>query len=208
VAGVLAAALLVGAAPALGASPAPTGTFRLSGNIRNGADTNLTLAKIGAPTFQTVNVRGVSRKALVFAELDGLALSGIPTNARRTFTIDVLFEHDDMVSYGRILSFGPNDQDPGLYLYDGYPSLYDVASNEAVVVASNTFTRVRVTRSAATKVMRVYVNGTQAFRYTDVGDQYILRQGRVVFFKDDADDDENPSGTVAGITVWNRVVAP
>ena len=204
----LAATLIAAATPVTAAAAAaPTGFWALKGTLANSAGTGLKLAKLGTPAFQTVTVKGTDRKALVFAPEQGLKVTGIPQSGRRSYTIETWFEFDDMgAAYLRILSFGPNDMDEGLYLFAGYPYLFDDKFREDLVLPANTFVRVRVTRDAATNVMRLYLNGKLAFRSTDTTGKYVLRQGTIVLFQDDGD--ENGSGTVAGIKVWNKPVAP
>jgi hypothetical protein len=205
--GLLVGAVLIGAAPASAAAPAPTGNFLLKGNYKNAAGTSLALAPIGAPAFQAVTVGGKNRQALVFAVGDGLTLTGIAPAARTTYTIDLWFELDDVASYQRVLSFGPNDTDDGFYLYNGGPDIYPQSYQSAALVAANTWTHLRITRSAATKRAMVYTNGNLTNVVIDLTNALVLRQGTVVFFKDESGSDD-PSGTVASIRIWNKVVAP
>jgi hypothetical protein len=204
--GLLAVAVLASTAPVAAAAPAPTGDFQLKGSYKNSAGTALALAPLGAPTFQTVSVGGTNRKALVFAQGDGLTLTGIPQSARQTYTIDIWFEYDSVACYQRILSFGPNDTDDGLYICDGGIYLYPYSDQKLAVVAASKWTHVRVTRSRTTKRVQIYVNGRLTNVALDFTNAMLLRQGTVDFLQDDGGD--NPSGTVAGVRFWNKVVAP
>jgi hypothetical protein len=206
--GLLVAVTVAGATPVAAAAPAPTGIWNFNGTFKNSAGTALKMVGLNTPTFDTVTIGSKQERVVVIADDQGTQINGIPINGRKTFTIDVWLEFDDMTGYNRILSFGPNDQDPGLYLYDGYPYLYDEKSNEGVVIAANKWTHVRVTRDGATKAMRVYINGKAAFGYKDVGNAFTLTGGTVVFFQDDGGGTENGIGSIAAIQVWNKVVAP
>ena len=146
------------------------------------------------------------RMALVFELGDGLHLTGVPTAARSTYTIEIWFEFDAVDSYRRIMSFGPNDSDTGLYVQDGYLDLYPNKESAAAVVSANQWVKVRITRSGATKVTSVYLNGVRKIRHTGTANDYLLSGGEAIFFVDDGG--ENGSGTVARIKVWDRVVAP
>jgi hypothetical protein len=139
------------------ASP-PIGDWRFDGNLQNSAGTALRMVTRGSPVFQAADVDGTLKTALVFAEGDGLKLSRIPRAARRTYSISVFFELDAVDSYRRILSFGPNDQDRGLYDQDGYLDLYPRKESQVVVLASNEWSRVTITRSNASKVVKVFVD--------------------------------------------------
>jgi hypothetical protein len=206
----LSSALLSAAAPVSAATP--IGNWPLKGNVANKVTSPLVMSRIGATSWVVDDVNGTDRKVLAFDAGEGLTISGIPAAARRGYTIEVLLKADELDSYWRIQSFGPNDVDEGLYLY-GYGNgensiyLYDELESDALdAVQDDTWVRVRVTRSAATKVMRVYVNGVQVIRVKDEGDLYRLRMGRVVFFQDDGD--EHGFGRAAGVRVWQGVVAP
>ena len=204
VAALLAATLLVAAGPVSAATP-PIGKWALKGNLQNSAGTNLKLTKLGAPTWENTNTSCITRKAFRFGEGDGLTLTGIPRAARKTYTIDVQFYFEDLTGYRRILSFGPNDEDPGLYLYDGALSLYDHKQADYQADPS-TCVQVRVTRNGATGTMRVYLDWGLYITFKDTANEYLLRNGEVDFFQDNGS--EHPSGAANRILFFNQVVPP
>jgi hypothetical protein len=214
IAGLLLALTVGSAAPVAAATPTPTGVWNFNGNFKNSAGTALKMVGVNAPTFDTVTIGSKQEKVVVLANGQGTKITGIPLSGRKTYTIDVWLEFDVMQDtgkdYNRILSFGPNDTDDALYLYDGYPDLYsdNEKYNENIVLAPNTWSHVRVTRNGTTKAMRVYINGTRAFTFMDTTNLFTLRAGTVVFFLDESNADENGVGSIAAVKVWNKVVAP
>ena len=203
VASLLTATVLAASGPASAATP-PIGRWALKGNLKDTAGSSLILTKVGSPSFQTVNVDSTSRKALVFAPGEGLHLAGIPKPARGTYSIEIQLELNDLSGYRRILSFGPNDQDAGLYLEGGAISLFDHKVTADPVASTNIWSSVRVTRNGANGQMYVYVDGTRYLGYKDVRGEYRLRGGIVVFLQDDGG--ENGSGAAGRVVFWDKVV--
>lgn len=182
------------------------GNWKLKGNFKNAAGTAVTMSKVGDVAFETVNVNGKSRKALVFDEGEGLKLTKVPKNARGSFSVSVWLEFDDVDGYRRIMSFGPNNKDEGLYNYSGETELYDVQGTDTQQFVPNQWARVHVTRNGKTGQMKVFVDGQKLFAHKDVNGVYKLKQGVAVFFQDDGG--EHSSGTVAAVKVWRGVKAP
>jgi hypothetical protein len=203
----LAVVLVASIAPISTATKGPIGDWRLNGSLRNAAGTGLRMTKLGTPQFEVVDVAGTNKTALVFEEGEGLRLSRIPSAARRTYSIDVFFEFDAVVDYRRILSFGANIFDRGLYIDDGYLDLYPRLESAATVAAPDQWLHVLVTRNGATRRMKAFVDGVEVISILDTGDKYLLRNGIAVFFQDDANG-EHPSGTVSRIKVFDRVLQP
>ena len=201
---VVATALLVVSAP-VAAAATRIGQFPLTGSLANTVSTNVKLAKLGAPTFGSGTDRdGTTRQLLQVEDGEGLALQGIPKAARGSYTIEVVLQPDQVSAYERILSFGPNDRDAGLYFQGGgvylFPQKDDVADTP---IAAGDWVRVRVARNGETGAMQVFWETDAtiwAFTYKDVGKRYLLRQGIVDLFQDDGS--EHFSGNVARITVW------
>ena len=206
----------------------PTADWKLQGNLRDSRHSVLSLEQIGAPKFKRAKVGRKRRKVLAFDDLQacdgslpataenhcqGLRLSGVPEAAQSTYSLEVYCAITAFPDYERILSFGPNDTDDGLYLSGpdeeppaGNLDLYPEVNAGEAVVAPRQWVRIRVTREATSQEMHIYVNGAERLTYTDSGDLYLLRQGQVVFFVDDYD--ESAAGSVAGIRFWDRVVSP
>lgn len=200
--------LVVAAGPAAAAKV--IGDWKLKGGLKNAAGTQLKMAKVGDVIFETADVKGVDRKALVFDEGEGLRLSKVPKAARGSYSISVLFEFDATDGYRRILSFGPNTNDYGLYVEDAFLDLYDKRES-GVVTGPDQWIRVHVTRAGKTGRMNVYVDGVKALTFKDAGGRYKLKKGVAVFFQDNlvgAGTGEHPSGTAAGIKVWKGAKTP
>jgi hypothetical protein len=209
-AGALAAVALMTLAPVVSATTGPIGVFKLLGTYANSKATSLELHPIESPVFQVVNLAGNSRPVAAFDAGEGFGMWNPQSSAaRNTYTIEVWFELDDVgPSFRRILGFGPLDWDGGLYFDNGKLALFPYKATTAAVANDNQWLKLRVTRSDATKVMNVYVNGVRKIRYVDSLSEFTLRLGQAYFFLDDTAGSENPSGSVARIRVWDRVVAP
>lgn len=201
--------VLAAAAPAAAATL--IGDWKLKGGFKNVAGTNLKMGKVGDVTFDSVDVLGKTRKALRFDEGEGVRVARIPQNARRSYSISVLFEFDAVDGYRRIHSFGPNGRDDGLYVDSGYLDLYPNPETEGEVAAADEWHRVHVTRLGKTGRMNVYLDGVKVLTYLDSAGDYLLRKGIVVFFQDNlvgGGTEEHPSGTAASIKIWRGAKAP
>jgi hypothetical protein len=201
--------VLAAAAPA--AATTLIGDWKLKGGFKNVAGTNLKMSRVGDVTFESVNVLGKTRKTLRFDEGEGVRVARIPQNARRSYSISVLFEFDSVEGYRRIHSFGPNDRDDGLYVQSGRLDLYPNWETDAEVTAADEWHRVHITRSGKNGRMNVYLDGVKVLTYLDSAGDYLLRKGTVVFFQDnlvDTGTEEHPSGTAASIKIWRGAKAP
>ena len=205
----LLAALVLGAAvPWALAGSGPIGEWKFDGDLKNAVGTALKMAQlepVGTNTFQVVDVAGTMKQALVFPQGNGLTLTRIPDAASSTYSVDVYFEFDATSSYRRIMSFGPNTVDKGLYLYDGIVELYPQKEG-TTAIAVDTWTHVAITRDGKSGKVVVYVDGVPEISYKDSHNKYLLKKGKIVFFVDDGS--ENASGTVSNIRVYDRVIIP
>jgi hypothetical protein len=202
---------LLSAAAAPAAAASVIGDWKLKGGFKNVAGTTLKMSRVGNVAFESVDVQGRTRKALRFDEGEGLRVTKIPQNARRSYSISVLLEFDAVDGYRRILSFGSNDRDDGLYVEDGYLDLYPEVETDEEVAAANQWHRVHVTRRGKNGQMYVYLDGVKVMKYLDSNGDYLLRKGTVVFFQDNllgSGSEEHPSGTAASIKIWRGVKAP
>jgi hypothetical protein len=204
-AGVLGMALLLAVAPAASAATL-IGHWKLLGNFKNAAGATPTMAKLGDTAFETVDVAGKSRKALVFDEGEGAIVRKIPKAGRASYSISLYLRLDDVAGYRRLVAFGPNTRDAGLYVEDGYLDLYPKKESSAPVIGPDEWVRVLVTRNGATGRMVVYVNGVRKLAYRDVIGQYKLKKGIAVLLQDDGG--EHPSGVLANVRVHSGVAAP
>jgi hypothetical protein len=206
----LAAMAITGALVASLASVASAATvigdWKLRGSFKNGAGTAVTLTGVGDVQFATLGVNGTARKALAWDAGEGLRLTKVPKKARASYSISIRFEPDDVSGFKRIMSFGPNDIDQGLYINSGATELYDLADSDATVFAPDTWVRVHLTRDGKTNRVKVYVDGTQVISYRDYREAYRLFLGRSILFLDDSS--EHTGGTVAAVKLWRGVKAP
>lgn len=182
------------------------GNFKLKGNFRNSAATPLRLAGVGDVAFATTDVDGKSRRALLFDAGEGLRLRKVSTNARANYSISIWFELDHVTGFRRLMSFGPNDIEMGLYVSEGGTALYDVAENDTTVFAPDTWVKVHVTRDASTNRVKVFVDGTEVISYKDYREVFRLFLGQAVLFRDD--NGEQSAGTIAAVKVWRGAKAP
>lgn len=208
----VASSLLIGVLAPHASAATKLGDYRFAGNFKNVVKGSpLQTAEIeteGMGSFQDVDVDGTMKTALVFEEGYGLRVSKIPKEARKGYSISVFFELDTITTYRRILSFGPNDRDAGLYIYDGDEIiLYPVREpNIPDPVTADEWVRVIVTREAKSGAMKVYVNGEQLIRFKDSDSKFLLRKGQIVFFQDDGT--EQSAGTVSNIKIHKGVITP
>lgn len=77
-----------------------------------------------------------------------------------------------------------------------------------MVVIADDWVRVRVTRRGNSGKMKIYVDSVQKLGFTDKDDEYTLRKGRIVLFRDNPGSGEHSWGTVSTIKLWKRVVTP
>jgi hypothetical protein len=230
---ILALGLVAAMAPATSAAEGPIGVWKLNGNLKNAKGAPPKMIKVGSPTFRTTKVKGVTRKALRFAPTapkaagygaagftpapsdevvgEGVRIKNIPVRARKTYTVDMLIKYELLDSYRRIMSFGPNGKDGGLYLHDGTMYLYDFRNPGASVFEAvpNKWLRVRVTRKGNTKMVKVYADGKKVLQFRDKNGVFKLKKGVAEFFKDNGPTStEHAKGFAANIRLWNRVVTP
>lgn len=201
----LAATVLATAAPVAAATP-PIGQFPLKGTLKNTAGTSLKLTKLGDVTFESVTgPQGGTRQAVRIDDGEGLELTTFGRAARSTYTIEVQFQFEEVVSYQRILSFGPNDRDAGLYVYQSGIRLYPTPFEAPIVaIEPGDWVTVRVARNGDTGRMQVYwstANGFGVFTRKDAGGNFKLRGGIVDFFQDDGGEDA--VGYATRITAWS-----
>ena len=166
--------------------PAPRlGNIRAAGNVAN--------------RFVGPRPRAVLR----FPEGNGLSLARTGRVIRRgNYTIAIRMRFNRVDSYRRVVNFKGN-QDTGLYVYDGDLALYDLDEPDNDVIVANRWVNITLTRNAATKRVRGYVNGVQQFNRADPDGLAVISGANVLrFFRDDSNREES-AGAVARIRLWS-----
>jgi hypothetical protein len=205
----VAASLVVGLAPVTSAASGPIGFWRLNGNLKNAKATGVNLRTLGHTTFDKAKVNGNKRTVLEFDGGEGLKIIRIPKSGRRSFTLDMWFEFDDVSEFRRVAIFGPHDTDWGLYIENGTLNLYKKKFEPLKVLLEDQWIRLRITRQKSTRQMRIYVDGILRLSYIDTENDFTLRKGRMTLFRDNpGNTDEESAGSVSKIKLWKRVVKP
>jgi hypothetical protein len=140
---------------------------------------------------------------LRFPEGNGLSLARTGRVIRRgNYTIAIRMRFNRVDSYRRVVNFKGN-QDTGLYVYDGDLALYDLDEPDNDVIVANRWVNITLTRNAATKRVRGYVNGVQQFNRADPDGLAVISGANVLrFFRDDSNREES-AGAVARIRLWS-----
>jgi len=113
-----------------------------------------------------------------------------------------------VTGYRRVIAFKPNEApqvDTGVYVHDGSFVFYDRRLPDDQVIDADEWVTVVVTR-AANDVVRGYVDGVQQFSFVDDQNRAAI-QRFLRFFKDDPNDEES-SGAVARIRIWDGPLTP
>ena len=205
-ASLLLALLMLVAVSATASAATLIGEWKLKGNFRNAAGTNVKLAADGPTEFQTTNVNGAVRKALVFDAGEGVSLSRVPRSARSSYSILITFEFDAISSYRRILSWGASLDDPALYTYDGHLYLYDYIEAPTQNIVADEWSRILITRDGRSGLMRFYVDGRLRIAFVDYLGEFRFADGRANFFNDNGS--EESGGSVANIRLYRGVLSP
>ncbi|HEX9120155.1 MAG TPA: LamG-like jellyroll fold domain-containing protein [Terriglobales bacterium] len=188
-------------------TPALVADYQFANVYTSSVGEDPALVDIGSGTnaFATDSVRGASQTVLVFPTGNGLQLS--PTTglfANAVYTVAALVRLDTISGYRRILDFKNATSDDGLYNLNGNLVFYPVASGSSAPIAAGAYAQVVLTR-AADGTVTGYVNGVQQFSFADTSSLAVIDGANVLrFFKDDnAVQNENSSGAVARIRIWD-----
>lgn len=198
-------ALTAAAGPASAAAPL-IGDWRLKGSFANSVRSGVRLGAVGLPAFQITNVNGVIRRALAFDIDEGVRITGIPRNARSSYSIMIGFEIDDVTGYRRILSWGPSLDDPSLYSDDGVLDLYNYVEDTRALIVANGWSRVLITRDGRNGLMRLYIGNRLRTAWVDHEGDFRFGGGIANLFIDDGGEDA--SGTIAFVKLWRGIVNP
>jgi hypothetical protein len=194
--------------------PRPEADYRFQNRLSStvaGAPVLRNLNGVGVNTFGTEDVEGHDRTVLQFPEGNGLRLGNATSLVTPTrYTIAMKFRFDAVANYARVITFKPDANtyaDTGLYVDDSDLIWYDRRYPDFDNILPDQWVTVVLTR-ATSGVVRAYVQGTQVFSFDDFnGRARIDPNGIVRFFRDDESDEES-SGAVARIRIWDEVLTP
>jgi hypothetical protein len=154
------------------------------------------------------------RSVLQFPEGNGVDVptlsTVVPTDhytVAALFRIDEL-DNDDLTGYERIIQWTDDASESGLYAHQGrmefYPQQSDTLTGETIAV--DEWVQVTVTRSRIGR-LRVYLDGVPTLDFSDDAGEAVVTVDDVLrFFRDDTEEDT--SGAVARIRLWNRPLSP
>jgi hypothetical protein len=137
----------------------------------------------------------------------GLTVTGLPANEGGNFgnySIGMRLTLGQVSGYRRLIYFKSSDF--GQYVHDGAFRFYDGGFNNPTggSLTANTTVDFVLTRNAATKEVKAYLNGssTPIFTFTDGSNEAVTTADRTLqFFRDDGND-FSPSGAAASIRIW------
>ena len=180
----------------------PLSTFG-SGSITAGVSDN-----VGLGTSCTGNINVGS-----FIKPFGLLFSNAPQFVNNTYTIEMVFKFNDLSGYRRVLNFeDPNNIniDKGVYIAGGALNFYEGfnlgANVTGAIFTVNIYFQLDFVRDGNTKIITCYKDGIQVGTFADNNDNFIPKASAlygIAFFKDNADNGEESSGSVAKIKVYN-----
>lgn len=137
-----------------------------------------------------------------FDENSGLAAKAFFTS---TYSIEVIFQFDDVNGYNRIIDFSNGLSDNGIYVLNGCLNFYPNGNIGTCPDAFDTenYKQLAITRDGATQIMNVYLNGELFNTYVDDANHYVIDAApndSIRFFHDDlVIGNEASSGNVAFI---------
>ena len=132
------------------------------------------------------------------------------------YSIEMLFQFNEIGGYKRVLDFKNRIGDQGLYLNNGFLTFYFGSGIQSQVGTTlvSTFTPVSVvvTRDSATSLFTGYVNGVQEFAFTDSTSLGVFSAPNTIahFFQDNLTGGatgENPSGFADRIRIYDTALS-
>jgi hypothetical protein len=168
------------------------------------------LAALGAGGFVDTTVDGTPVRGWAFTAQTGLDLDVTGLVASDVYSVVMLFEAQQVVSYAKLLDNQNRASDLGLYYVGNDLHFYNVIGGTSDGIVAGTYYQVVVTRDAADNYVG-YVDGVQQFSFTDSGNiAVITAANRLVFFRDDlaTGDGENTAGTVVRIQLFDNALTP
>ncbi len=124
------------------------------------------------------------------------------------YTVEMRFKFTNLSGYRNILNFTNAPGDTALFVTGGQMDIYALGvSSSTVDMVTGQVHRVVMTRNAATKVCKVYVDGLQRVSGLDVDGLYVSgTAGAMNFFRDNSG--EHSAGSVDQIRIYNEVLTP
>jgi len=192
--------------------PRPVADYRFQNSLASsvaGAPRLRNLNGIGINTFGTENVDGRNRTVLQFPVGNGLRLGNATSIvAPNRYTIAIKFRFDEVDGYRRVVALKPDSHpasDTGLYVNDSDLVWYNRAQADLDDIGADQWVTVVLTRSA-NGVTRGYVGPDRVFAFVDSYNRARIDPNRIIrFFRDDENDEES-SGAVARIRLWDVVL--
>jgi hypothetical protein len=154
------------------------------------------------------------RSVLRFPEGNGIdvpTLSSVVPDDH--YTVAVLFridelDNDDLTGFERIVQWTDDVSESGLYAHEGRMEFYPQQSDDVTgaTVDVDEWVQVVVTRSRTGR-LRVYLDGVPTLDFSDDAREGVVSAADVLrFFRDDTEEDS--SGAVARLRLWDRPLTP
>jgi len=122
----------------------------------------------------------------------------------------VKFRFDATTTYARVIAFKPDTHDyadTGLYVQDDDLAWYDKRYPDLDDITPDQWVTVVLTRSL-NGMVRAYVGPDLVFAFNDLSNRARIDPNRIIRFFRDNDNDEESSGAVARIRLWDQVLTP
>jgi len=149
-----------------------------------------------------------------FTKPFGLQFSNSPQIVNGTYTIEMVINLADVSTSKRLLGFSAAGDD-GVYVFPGgiAISFFDGAVDNtlATTINAGTWYHLLFVRNGATKDISLYVDNVFVATYNDAGDIFVPQVANsniITFFKDNTDNTEESDGSVAKISVFNKMLTP
>jgi hypothetical protein len=168
------------------------------------------LGFLGGGGFVDTTVDGTPVRGWGFPAQTGLDLDVTGLVGSSVYSVVMLFEAQQVVSYAKLLDTQDRGPDTGLYYVGNDLVFYGGAGGSSDGIAAGAYYQVVVTRDAAGLYVG-YVDGVQQFSFTDSSSYAVISPAnRLVFFRDDTStgDSENTAGTVVRIRLFDHAMGP
>ena len=158
--------------------------------------------------YATDTVSGQDKTVFRFASGEGLLLSFPNLLLSDEYSIAMLFALDSSNGFGKLIDFNELQQDEGFYNNSSFLAYRNEANSLTPTMTPNNYVQLLITRDITGEVI-AYINDIEQFSFNDDVDD-LLAGNAFDFFMDDAvtNNSENTSGSVARITIFDKVLAP